>query len=209
MEKEESIETLRQETQLEISRLKQENKELKERTEALEKQVQLQVRDIEYLHHKCHTVPVDIIMQGFMAHKSAEDRWFAPPFFTHACGYKMCLRVDANGYGTARGSHVSVALHLMQGNFDGYLEWPFRGEVTVQLLNQLEDKDHHTVTIAFTDQTHHIIAGRLTDRKKGSGQGQLKFIGHRKLQPTSSCQYLKNDCLCLRVSKVALYTPRQ
>ena len=31
----------------------------------------------------------------------------------------------------------------MPGEYDDTLEWPFQGEVTVELLNQLEDTGHY------------------------------------------------------------------
>ena len=45
---------------------------------------------------------------------------------------------------------VSVFAHLMKGENDDYLPWLFTGEVTVQLLNQLEDNRHHSETITFS-----------------------------------------------------------
>ena len=56
----------------------------------------------------------------------------------------MCLGVDTYGIGIGKGTHVSVFTCLMCGNFDSHLKWPFRGNVTIQLVNQLEDKKHHT-----------------------------------------------------------------
>ena len=54
----------------------------------------------------------------------------------------MCLRVDTYGVGIGKDIHVSVFTCLMRGNFDSHLKWPFRGNVTIQLVNQLEDKKH-------------------------------------------------------------------
>ena len=39
-----------------------------------------------------------------------------------------------------QGTHVSVFTCLMRGEFDSHLKWPFRGDITIQLLNQLEDR---------------------------------------------------------------------
>ena len=43
--------------------------------------------------------PVDIIMDDFEKHKKIDDEWYSPPFHTHLVGYRMCLRVYANGFG--------------------------------------------------------------------------------------------------------------
>ena len=63
-------------------------------------------------------VPVSFTMVGFQRKKSSNVSWYSPWFYTHPCGYKMCLRVDANGYGVCRNSHVSVYLHMMRGEYD-------------------------------------------------------------------------------------------
>ncbi len=69
--------------------------------------------------------------------------FYSPPFLTSASGYKMCIRVDANGSGAGKGTHVSVFAYLMKGDNDDSLSWPFTGRVTFELLNQLEDDNHH------------------------------------------------------------------
>ena len=38
---------------------------------------------------------------------------------------------------------VSMFAFLLKGENDDYLPWPFTGTVTVELLNQLEDKKFH------------------------------------------------------------------
>ena len=90
-------------------------------------------------------VPVTFTMTGFQQKRSLSSSWYSPSFYTHPRGYKMCLRVDANGYGVRKNSHVSVYLYMMRGEYDESLKWPFRGDITVQLLNQVEDRGHHEV----------------------------------------------------------------
>ena len=47
------------------------------------------------------------------------------------------------------GTHVSVFACLVKGRNDDNLPWPFTGEVTFTLLNQLEDENHRSDTIPF------------------------------------------------------------
>ena len=65
----------------------------------------------------------------------------------------MCLRVDAAGNGDGKGTHVSVYLYLMKGPHDDELEqsghWPLKGTFTIELLNQLNDSDHHICMVQF------------------------------------------------------------
>ena len=80
--------------------------------------------------------PVDILLDNFEDHKKKDDAWWSPPFYSHIGGYRMCLKVDANGFGSGKGTHVSVGVYLMRGEFDDHLKWPFNGMVTVQLKRE-------------------------------------------------------------------------
>ena len=73
-------------------------------------------------------------MDYFQMHKMNNDEWYSPPFYSHA---RMCLKVDANGFGSEKGTHMSVFVCLMRREFDDHLKWPFSGEVTIQLNSDL------------------------------------------------------------------------
>ena len=151
--------------------------------------------------------PTERTMISFEQHKVDGDSWYSLPFYTHPRGYKICLCVSANGYGAGKGTHVSVWAYLMRGEFDDYLKWPFQGDVTVAMLNQLEDDNHTTETIEFTDTTDDEVVGRVTDGERApSGWGCSTFIAHTDLDynPAKNCQYLEYDCLHFRIVKVEL-----
>ena len=114
---------------------------------------------------------VTIKMAGFDELKKKDTDWYSRPFYTGMGGYKMCLRVVANGHGTGRGTHVSVYTCLMQGEYDSHLKWPFRGTVTIQLVNQLKDKKHHTDSYDYNDLTPDDCATRVTDGERSGGWG--------------------------------------
>ena len=119
----------------------------------------------------------------------------------------MGLKVYANGSGDGEGTHVSAFTYPMRGEFDDHLKWPFRGHVTVAMLNQLEDNNHTTRTIPFTDTTDNKVIGRVVERERApTGQGYQTFIAHTELNynPTKNCQYLKYDCLRFRIVEVEL-----
>ena len=69
-----------------------------------------------------------------------------PPFFSHPHGYKMCISVDPRRYFRYRRTYVAVFAHLMRGPFDGHLKWPFRGMITIQIVNQAGDHSHVSKT---------------------------------------------------------------
>ena len=152
------------------------------------------------------TPPIEFTMQEFEQHRKTDNLWHSPSFYTHSHGYRMRLRVIANGLCAYRGTHVSLFVHIMRGEFDSYLKWPFRGNVTLQLLNRFSNKRHHEITIHFTDATPDTHAGRVISGERGRSWGDQKFISHHKLSYNSAnnCQYLENDCPYFRVTNVVL-----
>ena len=155
------------------------------------------VLQLTEMNFKLCTVPRTIRLTNYLKHKRDKDLFYSPPFYTSYTGYKVCLRVDANGRGTGEGTHVSVGAYLMKGDNDDSLSWPFTGSVTVKLLNQLEDKNHHK--LALTE----VACQRVVDGEIAlCGRGWYKFIYHADLDYNAheNTQYLKDDTLVFRVS---------
>ncbi len=135
--------------------------------------------------------------------------FFSDPFYTHTNGYKMVFWANAKGNGRCKGTHVSVWVILMRGDYDDQLEFPFKGTVTYELLNQLEDSNHHSASYTFEGTED--SSKRVIDREKSIyANGVRDFIPHENLghNITENCQYLKDDCLVFRVSvEVPSYKP--
>ena len=144
--------------------------------------------------------PWVVKMTGFQEKKSKE--WYSDPVHSHFGGYKMCLRVDANGNGNGEGTHVSVFIYLMRGGNDANLQWPFNGTIKVSLLNQLEDGQHHTRELWSPDEVSEDVSGRVTVGERAvKGWGFPQFIPQEALSYSGdkNCQYLKDDTLFFRV----------
>lgn len=195
-----------------IAQLKKDNKALKHKIDDLKAGHKKTVQALEKKLQKLQAVltpvpPFDITVPNIDHLKQTGTRWFSPPFYTAPNGYRMCLRVDANGVGIGKGSHVSVMIHFLAGEHDETLQWPFQGTVTVRLLNQRENSQHHEVTIPFADVTPEDTRSQV---ERGSmspwGWGCQTFIAHSDLQyqPERNCEYCSNSCLHFVVSKVEL-----
>ena len=98
------------------------------------------------------------------------------------------------------GTHLSVYLCLMKGIHDDKLAWPFKGEVEVNLLNQIGDNQHIYKTVSFDDCDDSIVNRVMHDRVDKE-HGHSVFVSNEILSTsTPACQYLKDDCLYLRVN---------
>ena len=112
----------------------------------------------------------------------------------------MCFSVEANGFGRGKGTHVSVYLCLLKGEYDDTLMWPVKYKCTVTLLNQINDQHHHSETI--TCSKDEMDDGNSRGCTRGSyGYGYSNFFPLNKLgfQKDVQCQYLMDDCLYFRV----------
>ena len=140
--------------------------------------------------------PHIIRLSGFESKTRMNTEWYSAPFYSRFGGYKMCLKAHANGIGDGKGTHMSVYTHLMKGENDNNLKWPFRGTITVTLLNQLQPDIHHLGKIAYDEGTSEDASGRVREGR-AQGWGYHKFIPHTVI--TSNTQqnitFLRNDCL--------------
>lgn len=178
-----------------IDDLEFENSELKDRLSILEARVDVLSEKQKIASTTGLPIgPVDFTMHNFDKQKKDGSSWWSAPFYTHPQGYKMVLRVDANGWGEGKGTHVSMAVYLKNGEFDQLLKWPFRARITIQLLNQecKESEENRIRVISILTQSK---------EKAMKGIGEAKFIHHSDLRTKD---YLKNDCLQFRIIHVVL-----
>ena len=150
---------------------------------------------------------IELIMTQYSTHKKNSDEWFSPPFYTGPGGYKMCIEVDSNGEGVGAGTHVTVFVCLMRGEYDSRLVWPFKGDITIQLVNH--NNDHHERIVPFNDAS---IANGSSDRVTSGDRaikvlGYSKFISHTDVESsTSTRRYIDNNSLTFRITKVEVYS---
>ena len=71
--------------------------------------------------------------------------FYSPPFYTSPCGYKLCARLYPNGDGLGRGTHLSLFVVVMRGEFDSLLPWPFLHKISLSLLDQNRANPRHVV----------------------------------------------------------------
>ena len=140
--------------------------------------------------------PVELVMKNFRRLRDQKNTWSSSPFYSEK-GYKMLLRVYPFGNGSGWKSHISVYVHLLVGEDDDILRWPFRGEITVTLINQWHGR-HHSVTVDFSDDNVEEECGeRRDDNCLTNGLGWNEFIEYRWIN-----EYLRNDCLVFRIDNI-------
>ena len=163
--------------------------------------------------HSPQDVPITFLMTQYSTHKKNKDCWFSPPFYSGSEGYKMCLNVYANGERDGTGSHVSLRVHLMRGEFDSQLVWPFKGLITIRLVNYISDGpfyNYYHNSVHFNDAT--VDSGRVSYRVTSSeramcGWGWTRFISHNIVECNSKTRrYIDNDSLTFRITNIVVHS---
>ena len=128
--------------------------------------------------------------------KERHTYWDSPPMSTHHHGYELHIQVWYNYDYT----HVGVGVYSMVGKYDDQLKWPVSCTITVQLLNQHQDKDHVTAS-------GRLIWYRPSGRTyRGSIKSTLHPISDLGWNAQNQTQYLKDDCLKIKVTKIVIQT---
>ena len=120
----------------------------------------------------------------------------------------MTLRVVCNANSSDKGTHVSLYVYLIKGENDDKLTWPFKGDLTIQLLNWRMDKGHFEKVLSFNENAPVHCRNRITDMTKTTSFGYSQFIPHTRLHWNifTNTEYLQHDALCFRVSAVVVYS---
>ncbi len=131
-------------------------------------------------------------MKNFSLEKAKDKRedWMSPAIYTHMCGYKFCIGVDANRmlYGT---SYVAITVWSIPGEFDEHLKWPAKLNLILELINQQGGRN-----AIYKPSTLNL---RKTNNKCCLGSSIL--VHHLQLQ-----DFLANDTLYFYFSKIEVLT---
>ena len=182
-------------------------KEQQHSQESMERHLHLVVWKLKRLEAITIVPPLVFKMPKFKVRKTQNERWYSPSFYSHSGGYRLCLSIDANGNKETKGSHMSVYVRLMKSLTDDEIHWPFRGEVTIEILNQLQDSGHFTKIVVFDWKQSDVRTSEVTNPDAcRQGWGYHDFIPHNLLDynSTTSTHYLKDDTLFIRVVKVTV-----
>ena len=108
-------------------------------------------------------------------------------FYSHTQGYKLALIVIPSV-----GKIIICAL-LLEGDHDEKLEWPAKFNLTIELLNWRENKEHRKGTITGPiNKTYYEVI---------EGSGLSIPYSSLRYNPLNNTEYLQDDCLRLRVLK--------
>ncbi|XP_076584050.1 TNF receptor-associated factor 5 [Chaetodon auriga] len=142
-------------------------------------------------------------IKDFRNRREAEVRGQPPclssvPFHTGRCGYKMAAKVYLNGDGEGRGTHLSLYVVLMPGDFDALLPWPFRQTVSLSVLDQSGAGNHRSLSFR-PDPMSKSFQRPCSESVSNVAVGFSCFIPLNKLEAPQNATYVNDDILFVKV----------
>lgn len=118
---------------------------------------------------------------------------YSPPFYVGRFGYKVCARLYPNGDGNGKGTHMSMFLVIMRGEYDALLPWPFIQKVHFRLLDQDRIRD---LFDAFRPDPSCASFKRPTS-DMNVASGCPTFISHTEVRQGG---YVRDDAMFIKVT---------
>ena len=121
---------------------------------------------------------------------------FSQPFYTSQYGYKLRLKAYLNGRDRGKGTHLSLYLIIMKGEYDALLDWPFNQKIIFFLLDQGEQRKHKMHQLSPNRSLPNVKAvfNRPT-LKENLGIGNPSFVSHESVDQG---EYVKDDAVFIK-----------
>ena len=126
-----------------------------------------------------------------------ESAIFSSSFYTSQYGYKLKLKAYLNGRDRGRGTHLSLYIIIMKGDYDALLDWPYNMKVTFYLLDQSDERQHrsHTLSPNLSMPNIKVVFNRPKG-KENLGIGNPCFVSHEILE---SGNFVKEDRIFVKL----------
>ena len=150
----------------------------------------------------------NITILNFHENKVKNARIDSPRMYTHRKGYRYQITIRPNGLRNTSGfgTHVSVKVISLTGDYDSTLKFPTRFTITLELLNQHRDQDHYAKDIHCVVKDMGGFAKKVHADHTSIGCDR-EFISHYDLGWDADKQtlFIKNNCIKFRVTKLVLH----
>ena len=179
--------------------LKLENDQLKEKVCQLKEKHDNLERELDTRIVPAPVPPFYFSIINYEHYKKVNYAWDSPTFYSHPGGYKLYCQVFPNGR-DGKGTHLSLYIFIMRGEYDDKLEWPFNGVVTIEMFNWGTNKWDYSQTIPLDESVRVTNRGRTVDKYSTFVHGYYNWISLAELAK----KYLRDSVIKFKVTKVDL-----
>ena len=87
----------------------------------------------------------------------------------------MGIRIYPKGVGSGKGTHVALFIHMIQGEYDSFLVWPFSGTITISVLDQSGSGGRSDISRVIQATPHLSAFQKPRNAISCTGYGFVKF----------------------------------
>ena len=153
-------------------------------------------------------LPYHITILNFHENTVKNARIDGPRMYTHPRGYRYQITIRPNGSRNTSGfgTHVSVKVIPLAGDYDSTRKFPARFTITLELSNQHRDQDHYAKDIFCEVKDMGGFARKVKADRTAIGCDR-EFISHYDLGWNEDKQtlFIKNNCIKFRVMKLVMH----
>ena len=120
--------------------------------------------------------------------------FFSPPIYTDSYEYKFGIRVYLSGVDNGRRRYVAIFVHMMEGEHDDLLQWPFTGKITLSILDRSGAKNDISHIVQATANVSAFQRPEEAICLKGCG-----FVKFAPIGQIFGPHYVKKDKLFLKI----------
>ena len=181
-----------------ITELEKEQEGTKQKARQIEEKHDNLERELDTRIVPAPVPPFYFSIVNYDHYKKVDYRWKSPSFYSHLGRYKLYCAVYPNGEGNAKGTHLSLYVYIMRGEYDDQLKWPFNRVVTIAMFNRGTNEWDNSKDIKLDDRVPIKDRRRVVDRIAGGGRGYTRWITSKELAE----KYLKEGVIRFKVTKV-------
>ena len=134
---------------------------------------------------------------GIRQHFQSSTPIFSPAVYTDSYEWKLGIRIYLNGVEDGRGRDVAVFVHMMKGEYDDLLDWPFPEQITISFLDQSGETCRNHISQIIQAKPTLQAFQKPNETICRIGCGFVKFAPIATL--LSGTQYVKNDKMFLKI----------
>ena len=120
--------------------------------------------------------------------------FFSPAIYTDSYEYKFGIRVYLSGVDNGRSRYVAIFVHLVEGEHDDLLQWPFAGTITLSILDRSGAKNDISQIVQVPPNPSAFQRPREAICCKGCG-----FVKFAPIEQVFGPHYVKKDKLFLKI----------
>ena len=144
--------------------------------------------------------PVLFTINCFHKRMANKYTWQSCPFYTHSGGYKMCLSMNPIANASEKDDTLSfkINVHMMMGEFDDHLQWPFAGAViTISVTSRHSSQCNRSIHLELDGERTLYVRSKQIDGSISEEYGAVMTFQQKQME-----SYLVRDHLTLMVYRI-------